>query len=83
MVVDRNISYMDQTRTVQSMAVTVGVDKSHPKAWNSRHNHAQSPLTSIPGNPVICFYCLYLASTYTYHSTFYREHITYLTVHCT
>ena len=51
------IVYADQVRTVQSMAVTVGVVESHRQAWNSRHSHAQSIPTSRPGKPVVCFYC--------------------------
>jgi len=52
-----NIAYADQTRTVQSTAVTVGVVESHPKAWNSRYSHSQSPPTSRPVKPVVCLYC--------------------------
>jgi len=62
-VVDRNIAYADQTRTVQSTAVTVGVVESHPEHWNSRHSHAQSPPTSRPGKP-----CLFLLSEAGTHS---------------
>jgi len=56
-VVDRNIAYAGQTRTVQSSAVTFGVIESHLKPGNSRYSHSDSRRTSRSGKPVVCFYC--------------------------
>jgi hypothetical protein len=56
-VVDLNIVHADQKRTVQSMAVTVGVVESHHKPWNPRSACIQSSQVSRPGKPVVCFYC--------------------------
>jgi hypothetical protein len=52
-----NIAYVDQTRTVQSTAVTVSVVECHTASFSSRHSYSQSPTTSKPGRPAVCFYC--------------------------
>jgi hypothetical protein len=43
-IVDRNIAYAIRRETFNP-PVTVSAVKSQPKAWNSRHSHAQSPTT--------------------------------------
>jgi hypothetical protein len=56
-VVDRNIAYTDQTRAVQSTAVTVGVVESHPKHPDPRSAGPQLSQVSRPGKSLVCFYC--------------------------
>ena len=56
-VVNRNIAFADQTRTVQCTAVTVSIVEFHTTSFNSRHSHTQSSTTSNSGKPVVCFRC--------------------------
>jgi len=56
-VVDRNITYADQMRTVQSAAGTVAVVEIQPTTSITRYSHAPSQRTSRPRKPVVCFYC--------------------------
>jgi len=56
-VVDRNITYAHQMRTVQSTAVMVGVVESHPKPRDPRSACTQSSWVSRTGKLVVCFYC--------------------------
>ena len=55
-IVDRNIAYADQTRTLPSTEVTVGVVESHHKPRDPRSACTQSPWVSRPGKPAVCFY---------------------------
>ena len=56
-LVDPNIVYADQTRTVRSTAMTINAFEFHPSSLNSRHSHTQSSTTSNPGKPVASFHC--------------------------
>lgn len=49
--------YADQTRTFRSTVVNVNPVQCHPASLNSKHSYTQSPTTSNPGKPFVCFYC--------------------------